>query len=154
MNYFKGLDAREKYDIFFEKFLKVKDVAITTFADLVQHLLVDYIHDVPLHWQPEAAKWNSTWWTGACAQYCLTHAGYGGSNDITGVEVDWKDVNGLVSSSETIGSFTGALVKYVSDIDTKHQAFLQPRDGLLSSTGVMTKRFYDQLQEFDLNTPR
>jgi hypothetical protein len=28
VNYFKGFEAREKYDIFYEKMLKVKDVAI------------------------------------------------------------------------------------------------------------------------------
>jgi hypothetical protein len=33
----------EKYDIFSEKVLKVKDVAVLTSADLVQRLLVDYI---------------------------------------------------------------------------------------------------------------
>jgi hypothetical protein len=63
VNYFKGVDAREKYDNFFEKVLKVKDVAVLTFADLVQRLLVDYIRDVLL--QPEAAEWFGTWWTGA-----------------------------------------------------------------------------------------
>ena len=55
VNYFKGVDAREKYDIFFAKVLKVKDIAILTFADLAQRLLVDYIRDVLL--QPEAADW-------------------------------------------------------------------------------------------------
>ncbi len=63
MNYFKGADAREKYDIFFAKVLKVNDIAILTFADVAQRLLVDYIRDVLL--QPEAAEWFSTWWTGA-----------------------------------------------------------------------------------------
>ena len=43
VNYFKGVDAREKYDSFFEKVLKVKDVAMSTFAERVQRLLVDYI---------------------------------------------------------------------------------------------------------------
>jgi hypothetical protein len=42
VNYFKGVEAREKYDIFYEKMLKVKDVAILTFAEFVQRLLVDY----------------------------------------------------------------------------------------------------------------
>ncbi len=39
--------------MFYGKLLKVKDVAILTFADFVQRLLVDYIRDVLL--QPEAA---------------------------------------------------------------------------------------------------
>ncbi len=43
---FKGVDALEKYDIY-EKVLKVKDVAILTFADFVHRLLVDYIRVIP-----------------------------------------------------------------------------------------------------------
>ncbi len=138
MNYFKGVDARKKYDHFkfFEKVLKVKAVAVLTFADLVQRLLVDYIRDVLF--QHEAVGWFSTWWTGARGRFCLAHAGYGGSNNNMGVEVDWRDVKGLVPSSATIGAFTGALVKFVADIGTEHQTFLKPTDGLFPSTGVMT----------------
>ena len=58
MNYFKGVDAREKYDNFYAQVLKVKDIAVLTFAELAQRLLVDYIRDVLL--QPEAAEWFST----------------------------------------------------------------------------------------------
>ena len=127
MNYFKGVDAREKYDIFFEKVLKVKDVAVLTFADLVQRLLVDYIRDVLL--QPEAAEWFSTWWTGARGRYCLATCRLWWW--YMGVEVDWRDAKGLVPSSPaTIGTYTGALVKFVADIGTEHQAFLKPTDGL------------------------
>ncbi len=57
-------------------------------------------------------------------------------------------------SSATIGAFTCALVKFVADIGTEHQDFLKPTDGLFPLTGVMTKRFYDQLQEFDRDTLR
>jgi hypothetical protein len=46
-NYFKGVDEREKYDNFYEKVLKVKDVSIYTFLNLVQRLLVDYIRTPP-----------------------------------------------------------------------------------------------------------
>jgi hypothetical protein len=101
VNYFKGVDAREKYDNFFEKVLKVKDVVVLTFADLVQRLLVDYIRDVLL--QPEAAEWFSTWWTGARGRYCLAHAGYGGSNNNMGVEVDWRDAKGLGYQIDSVG---------------------------------------------------
>ncbi len=73
---------------------------------------------------------------------------------IWGVEVDWRDVKGLVPSLATIGAFTGALVKFAADIGTKHQDFLKPTDGLFPSTGVMTNRIYDQLQEFDRDTLR
>jgi hypothetical protein len=128
----------------------VKDVAVLTFADLVQRLLVDYIRDVLL--KPEAADWFSTWWTGARGRYCLAHAGYGGCNNSMGVEVDWRDVKGLVPSLATISAFIRALVKFVADIGTEHQDFLRPTDGLSPSTSVTTKRIYDQLQEFDRDT--
>ncbi len=72
--------------------LKVKDVAILTFADLAQRLLVAYIRDELL--KPEAADWFSTWWTGARGRYCPAHVDYGGSNNNMGVEVDWRDVKG------------------------------------------------------------
>jgi hypothetical protein len=85
-------------------------------------------------------------------QFYLAHAGYGGSNNNMGLEVDWRDVKGLVPSPATIGTFTCALVKFVSGIGTEHQALLQPTDCLFPSTGVMTKRIYEQLQELDQNT--
>ncbi len=78
--------------MFYEKVLKMRDVAVLKFADYVQRLLVDYIRDVLL--QPEAADRFSTWWTGARCRYCLAHAGYGGSNNNMGLEVDWRDVKG------------------------------------------------------------
>ena len=46
------------------------------------------------------------------------------------------------------------LVKFVADIGTENQDFLKRTDGLFPSTGVMTKRIYDQLQEFDWDTLR
>jgi len=152
VHYFKGVDAREKYDNFYAQVLKVKDIAILTFAELAQSLLVDYIRNVLL--QPEAAEWFSTWWTGARGRYCLAHAGYGGSNNNMGVEVDWRDAKGLVPASSTIGAYTGALVKFIADIGTEHETFLKPTDGLFPSTGVMTKRIYDQLQGFAPDTLR
>ncbi len=69
-----------------------------------------------------------------------------------GVEVDWRDVKGIVPSSATIGMSTGALVKFVSDIGTEDQAFLKPANGLFPSTGEITKGIYNQLQEFDRKT--
>jgi hypothetical protein len=44
------------------------------------------------------------------------------------------------------------LVKFVSDIGIEHQDFLKSTNGLFLSTGVLTKRIYDQLQEFDRKT--
>jgi hypothetical protein len=55
------------------------------------------------------------------------------------------DVKGLVPSSATIGAFTCALFKFVSDIGTEHQDFIRPTGGLFPSTGVMTKHIYESV---------
>ncbi len=47
-------------EMFFEKVLKVKDVAVLTFADLVQRLLADYIRDVLLQLQAASGQSVST----------------------------------------------------------------------------------------------
>jgi hypothetical protein len=60
VNYFKGGDAREKYDNFYAQVLKVKDIAVLTFADLVQRLLADYIRDVLLQLQAASGQYVST----------------------------------------------------------------------------------------------
>jgi hypothetical protein len=52
----------------------------------------------------------------------------------------------------TIRTFTCLLVKFVSDIGVEHQEFLKPTNVLFPSTGVITKRIYDQLQGFDQKT--
>ena len=52
--------------------------------------------------QQRAANWLETWWTGDRGRYCLAHAGYGGSNNNMGLEVDWRDVKKLVPPSATI----------------------------------------------------
>jgi hypothetical protein len=74
--------------------LRFLHLRISFSARGAERLLVDYIRDVLL--QPEAADWFRTWWTRARGRYCLAHAGYGGSNIDMGIEVDWRDVKGLV----------------------------------------------------------
>ena len=49
----------------------------------------------------------------------LPHAGYAGSNNM-GVEVDWRDITKLVSPSATVGRFTSALMKFMSDLGKEH----------------------------------
>ena len=112
------MQAREKYDEFYEHVLKVKNIMIEKFAEHAQALLVDYICNVLK--QPRAAE---TWWTGDRGRYCLAHAGYGGSNNNMGVEVDWRDVKKLVPPSATIGAFTGALMQFISDLSNEHVDF-------------------------------
>ena len=86
MKYFEGVDAREKYDLFYELITRVKNIMILSFARHTKALLVDYIRKVLK--QPVAADWFKTLWTGVRGRYCLAHAGYGRSNNNMGVEVD------------------------------------------------------------------
>ena len=76
MIYFEGVDAREKYDEFYEQVIRVKNIMILSFAEHAQALLDDYIRKV--------LKRFETWWTGIRGRYCLAHAGYGGSNSLPG----------------------------------------------------------------------
>jgi hypothetical protein len=60
---YDGPDARDKYNLFNKQTLKVKNIAILSFAEHAQELLLDYI-STELK-QPGAASWFRTWWTGA-----------------------------------------------------------------------------------------
>ncbi len=110
VHHFEDVDARDMYDLFYKETFKVKNIAILSFAKHAQTLLVDYIRNVLK--QPGAANWFLTCNRGL---YCLAHAGYGDSNNNVGVEVDWRDVKDLLPPSSTIGTFTAALMQYISD---------------------------------------
>jgi hypothetical protein len=97
---------------------------ILLFAKHAQALLVDYIRNVLK--QPGAADWFRTWWTGERGLYCLAHAGYGGSNNNMGAEVDWRDVKGLIPPSSTIGTLTGAIMLFIC-FETSATSTLKPR---------------------------
>ncbi len=88
--------------------------------------MVDYIRNELK--QPGAADWFQTWWTGKRGRHCLAHAGYGGSNNNMGVEVNWRDVKDLVLPSSTIGTFTGALMQFIADLSKEHFDFLKPTE--------------------------
>ena len=66
-------------------------------------------------------------------RYCLAHAGYGGSNNNMGIEVDWQDVKKLVPPSATMGTFTVALMQFMADLSQQHIIFLEPTNGLFPS---------------------
>ena len=60
------------------------------FAENAQKLWVKYIREDL--GQPRAADWYEGHWTGTYGQYSLAHAGYTGSNNNMGTEVDWRDM--------------------------------------------------------------
>ena len=121
-----------------------------SFAKNAKALLVDCIRNVLQ--QPGATDWFQTWWSGDRGRHCLAHADYGGSNNNMGVEVDWREVKKLVQPLATIGTFTGALMQFITDLSQDHFNFLKPTKGLFPSTQELTKPIYDHMQEFKSNT--
>ena len=86
VQYFDGEDRREKYDDFYEQVVRVKNIGICPFADTAQKLLVSYPRE-DLE-QPRAGTWYEDTWTGENGRYSLAHAGYAGSNNNMGQEID------------------------------------------------------------------
>ena len=90
VHYFVDPNRREDYDDFYEQLVRVKDIAVLSFAETAQRLLVIYIREVL--GQPRAAAWFEGTWTGDHRHWTLAHAGYAGSNNNMGQEVDWRDM--------------------------------------------------------------
>jgi hypothetical protein len=78
----------------------------------------------------------------------LAHAGHEGSNNNMGVEVDWRDMKQLVPVSATLATFTGALIKNISDLGIEHADFLcrQGQPNLFPSVPKQLKSMYDLMQ--------
>jgi hypothetical protein len=53
------------------------------------------------------------------AEYILAHAGCAESNNIMGVEVDWRDLKAFISQSATPAAFTRAL-KNIEVLGAEH----------------------------------
>ena len=90
VQYFDGEDRRDKYDDFYEQLVRVKDIVVISFADTAQKLLATYTRE-ELE-QPRATNWYEGHWTGQHGRNSLAHAGYAGSNNNMGIEVDCRDL--------------------------------------------------------------
>jgi hypothetical protein len=100
VQYFDGVDRRDKYDEFYEQLVRVKDIATLPFADDAQQPLVRYVREDL--GQPRASNWYQGHWTGTFCRYSLAHALYTGSNNNMGTEVDWRDMKGECPPSEIV----------------------------------------------------
>ncbi len=129
IQFFDGVDRRDRYDKFYEQLVRVKDIATLPFADNAQKLLVKYIREDL--GQPRAAEWfEGQWsdWTGAFGRYSLAHARYTWSNNNMGTEVDWRDMKGECPPSTTLGTFTGTLVSLIGLIGTEPRVLLSKHE--------------------------
>ena len=121
--------------------MRVKDIAVLPFADTAQKLLVTYTRD-DLE-QPRAANWYEGHWTGEHGRYSesLAHAGYAGSNNNMGIEVDWRDIKGECPRSATLGTFTGSLVALIEQLGQEHRVLLTKHvANLFPAKQYITKR--------------
>ena len=142
---------RDDYDLFYEQLVRVKEVAVFPFAEIVQLLLVTYVREVLK--QPRAATWFEGTWTGEYGRWTLAHAGYAGSNNNMGQEVKWRDMKKEVAPSVTLGTFTGALVGLIEQLGDEHRVHLAKTfANLFPSAQIITKRTYDKIQSIHYRT--
>ncbi len=79
-----------------------------------------FIRDVLEQWSSrERPTGFAKRWTGLGGRWTLAHAGHAGSNN-NWVEVNWRDMEQLVPALATLATFTGALVKNISDLGIAH----------------------------------
>ena len=131
--------------------MRVKNIGCFPFCETAQQLLVSYLRDVLD--QPRAATWYEDTWTGENGHYSMAHAGYTGSNNNMGIEVDWRDMKHECPPSATIGTFTGSLVALIDQLGREHRTFLAKHvANLFPSRQVFTKRTWDKIQSVDDRT--
>ena len=157
LQYFDGSERRDDYDLFYEQLLRVKDIAVLPFADTAQQLLMTYVRE-ELE-QPRAANWVEGTWTGEYGRWALAHAGYAGSNNNMGQEVDWRDMKKeclpSVTLAESLGTHIGALVGLIEQLGDEHRAYLgKIVSNLFPRMQIITKQIYDKMQSFHYSTLR
>ncbi len=96
MQYFNN---QATYDAFYTTLLRVVKISVLPLATSVQNLLIDYLRAI----DPAASDWFHDNWCGDHhGRYCLCHAGFAGSNNNMGVEIDGRDIKKLCSSKLSI----------------------------------------------------
>ena len=151
VQYFDGEKRRDDYDEFYEQVVRVKNIGCFPFCETAQQLLVSYLRDVLD--QPRAATWYEDTWTGENGHYSMAHAGYTGSNNNMGIEVDWRDMKHECAPSATLGTFTGSLVGLIEQLGREHRTFLAKTvANLFPARQVFTKRTWDKIQSVDDRT--
>ena len=133
--------------------MRVKDIAVLSFAETAQRLLVIYIREAL--GQPRAAAWFEGTWTGDHRRWTLAHAGYAGSNNNMGQEVDWRDMKKEVAPSVTLGTHMGALVGLIEQLGDEERAYLAKTvANLFPRMQKISKPIYDRMQSCHYNTLR
>ncbi len=101
---------REANDDFYSIVEQLVDGGVPTFKDYAVKSLLSYLSE---HISDKAADWYEEYWTCPSGKYCLCDAGYAGSNNNMGMEVDWRDIKKQVPPSASLGTFLGALWEFI-----------------------------------------
>jgi uncharacterized protein (DUF2237 family) len=138
--------SRDAYDDFYEILTGVVDIGIISFKDYVIKAFVEYLRT---HADDASADWFEQNWTGPRGRYCLCDAGYAGSNNNMGIEVDWRDIKKQCPATASLGTFLGALWEFIKQLGIEHQSFLEDlgdADNFPESLSP-SKEIFDMLQD-------
>ena len=116
----KYFSSRELYDHLYTILLRVVKIGVLSFAPVVQEQLVKRLAEL----DPKASAWYRDFWTGVRGRYCSCHAGYCGSNNNVGVEVEWRDVKKICPPRANLGTFVGSLMHFIKQLGEEHKEFL------------------------------
>ena len=145
VGYFPSL---EDYDDFYEILTGVVDFGIASFKEYVIKAFVEYLR-THLNDEGAAADWFEQNWTGPRGRYCLCDAGYAGSNNNMGIEVDWRDIKLQCPATSSLGTFLGALWEFIKQLAREHQTLLEDlgdADNFPESLSP-SKELFDRLQD-------
>ena len=113
---------REAYDDFYAIMEQFVDIGVDSFKEFAVKALLSYLR---IHVNDESAAWFESYWSGPRGRYCLCYAGYAGSNNNMGMEVDWRDIKEQVPHTASLGTFIGALWQFIKQLAIEHRAFLE-----------------------------
>jgi hypothetical protein len=72
-----------------------------------------------------SAEWFEGYWPSPRHKYYLYPAGYAGSNNNIGIEVDWRDIKLQCPASSAFSTFLDVLWEFIKQLGMEHQVFLE-----------------------------
>ena len=112
----------EAYDDFYTIMEQFVDIGVASFKEFAVKALLSYLST---HVSDESAAWFESYKSGLRGRYCLCNAGYAGSNNNMGMEVDWRDIKEQVPHTASLCTFLGELWQFIKQLAIEHKAFLE-----------------------------
>ena len=113
---------RDAYDDFYTIMEQFVDIGVASFKEFAVKALLSYLRTQV---NDESAAWFESYWSGPRGRYCLCDAGYAGTNNNMGMEVDWRDIKEQVPHTASLGTFIGALWQFIKQLAIEHMAVLE-----------------------------